>query len=113
GLDRLAAESFVLDGASIDSPALEALYRSYWLGSHALARAGGSDNDAGRIVDPSCALPQLLAAAGVSAALLTDAAEVAGHPLAALFDQLQLIQVSAGWPNGAAAEIEDTQTGKF
>ncbi|HEY2146556.1 MAG TPA: hypothetical protein VGH32_01380 [Pirellulales bacterium] len=36
-IDRLAAESFLLDRAYVDSPRLEEVYRSYWTGWHALA----------------------------------------------------------------------------
>ncbi len=35
-LDRFAAESFVFDRAIIDSPQLDLIYRSLWLGLHAL-----------------------------------------------------------------------------
>jgi arylsulfatase A-like enzyme len=107
GLDRLASESFVLDGAYIDSPQLDSLYRSYWLGEHALAR-GRQD---GRIGNPSYGLPQLLSAAGVSTGLVTDATEVARHPLTAGFGQC--VEVSTDWPARPPAELEDTQMARF
>jgi arylsulfatase A-like enzyme len=111
GIDRLAAESFVLDGAYIDSPELESLYRSFWLGSHALARLSAVDREAGRIVNPSDALPGVLAAAGVSTTLVTDAAEVAHHPLATAFGRRE--EVPTHGPDCAGAELENTQAAKF
>ena len=41
-IDRLAAESFVLDRAVIDSPQLEIIYRSLWQGLHAMVPAAAS-----------------------------------------------------------------------
>lgn len=61
--NRLAAESFVFDHALIDAPELDSLYRSWWLGRHALEPSENS----------SCAsLPERLRQAGVTTTLLTD-----------------------------------------
>ncbi len=107
GFDHLAPGSFVLDRAYIDSPALDSLYRSYWFGEHALAH-GGQD---GRIGNPSYSLPQLLSAASVSTTLVTDAAEVAGHPLAGGFGQRE--EVPTDWPRRPAADLKDTHAARF
>ena len=71
-LDQLAFDSFVADQFLIDSPSLETVYRSYWHGRHAAADAAEPDARA--------ALAELLATAGVNAALLTDERAVSGHP---------------------------------
>jgi arylsulfatase A-like enzyme len=104
GCDRLAAESFVLDGAYLDSPALDSLYRSYWLGEHAAASSG-------RIENLSSGLADRLSAAGVSTTLATDAADVARHPLAGGFGQC--VEVPTERPDHAASELEDTQAARF
>src|SRR5262249_42043667 len=111
GFDRLAAESFVLDGAYIDSPELPSLYDSYWLGSHALARGLAIERNVGRIANPSDAMPQVLAAAGISTTLLTDAPDVAAYPLATSFQHR--IEVPTHWPRRAADELEKTQVARF
>jgi hypothetical protein len=126
GIDALACESFVLDGAYLDAPSLDSLYRSYWLGQHALAHSGPAAvgrignpsyaeqpgcTPAARIVDPSHGLPRRLAAAGVATTLLTDDAAVARHPLAVPFDQIAELPSEA--PARAAVEPEDTQAARF
>src|SRR5437773_11777697 len=100
GFDRLAAESFVLDGAYIDSPDLESLCGSYWLGSHALTRMSAAEREAEAGAN-SLSLPRLLAADGVSTTLITDSPEVAHHPLAASFGDRQ--EVPTHWPRRAPA----------
>jgi len=77
-IDRLASEGFLFDQCLIDSPRLETLYRSLWLGSHALAPARPSEDQRG--------LARLLAARGIAATLLTDDPAVASHPLADGFE---------------------------
>src|SRR4029078_749424 len=76
--DRLAAESFVFDRATIDSPDLAIQYRSLWLGVHALcpeSRAAGRPT-----------LIERLNTSGYRSVLLTDEPIVAEHPLAARFE---------------------------
>ncbi len=114
GLDRLAAESFVLDGAYVDSPALASLYRAYWLGEHAL---GGLMNPStpsfkdGEVPDERQPLPRLLAGAGIATTFITDAGDVARHPLAAHFDRC--VEVPTDPPGRVVAEVQDTQTARF
>ena len=77
-IDRMASEGFLFDQCLIDSPRLETLYRSLWLGSHALMPPGPSEPDRG--------LGRLLAARGVAATLLTDDPAIASHPVADGFE---------------------------
>lgn len=86
-LDQLAAESFLFDQAFVDSPQCERLYRAFWLGVHA----------AGTRQPPQvgASLPQLLAAAGVHTALVTDEAEVAAMPMSADFAEQVLVESPA------------------
>src|SRR5215471_16929336 len=71
-LDQFAADSFVFDRFTIDSPRLESLYRSFWLGLHAMCP---HRRTAGRR-----SLAAAAAESGVRAALITDDAIVAKHP---------------------------------
>jgi len=96
-LDRLAAESFLLDQAVIDTPNLETLYRSFWQGQHALAPAQPEDRPT---------LMGLLSDAGVQSTLLTDEQRVAAHPLAWHFDEL--LQIDPPWQPRVADLIDET-----
>jgi arylsulfatase A-like enzyme len=84
--DRLAAESFVLDQALTDASQLEAVYRSYWHGWHALG---------GPVPEDRATLPGLLREAGVTTVLMTDDRTVAQHRLAVDFDEV--IQIDPPW----------------
>jgi len=95
-IDCLAAEGFVFDQCLIDSPQLEILCRSLWLGSHALAPPQPSPEQGH--------LARRLAAAGVAATLITDEAEIAAHPLADGFETVLRIPAAEGV---AAAETAD------
>ena len=99
-LDRLASEAFTFDRAHVDSPCLEALYRSYWQGWHAMGR-------------PPADHPSLAAAlrnSGVETALLTDDRTVAEHPSAVDFDEL--IEIDPPWEARGVDRIEQTHLAK-
>ncbi len=97
-LDRLAARSFLFDQALIDSPRLDALYRSFWHGWHAIRRRDPPEDRP--------ALADLLAGAGVKCSLLTDEPAVARHRLAAGFDEL--VAVDPAFEPRVAAAVEAT-----
>jgi arylsulfatase A-like enzyme len=78
-LDRLASQSFLFDQCLVDSPRLEALYRSYWQGWHAML--GDPPDDRPALIRP-------LRDRGIRTILLTDETQVAAHPLAEHFDEL-------------------------
>jgi hypothetical protein len=109
-LDRFAAESFVFDQAIIDSPQLDLIYRSLWLGLHALC-------------PQTCelyrdSLPTIFSNNGWHTALLTDETVVARHPLAAAFSEQVLIQASGQSEQGrtsrqVAAMVDDTDAAMF
>ncbi len=63
-LDRLTAESFVFDHATLDSPDLASLYRSWWHGHHACESVP--------TLDPSLSLPTRLKQAGIATTFMTD-----------------------------------------
>jgi len=83
-LDRLACESFLFDQAVASSPRLDELYRGYWFGS--------TSPDAMKI---GSSLPQLVAAAGMNTALVTDDAEVASLATAGHFSERVLVESQA------------------
>lgn len=98
-IDRLAAESFLLDQALIDSPDWRQLYRAYWEGTHAWRQ---------RESDPTGAtLAEQLRAAGTSTTLLTDDADIATQSLAGDFDDIVLVPTPD--VDATVGEIEDTQ----
>ena len=106
-MNRLAARSFVLDHALVDSPDLERLYRSYWQGWHAMCRREPPQSR------PS--LPALLRDAGVKTVLLCDEPSVAGLPAAADFKRR--IEIDPPWMSAfqtpqPAEEIEQTHFGR-
>jgi len=101
-LDRLAARSILFDQALVDSPQLELLYRSYWHGRHAMCPQGP--------LRDRPTLAAMLRDAGVSTTLLTDEKTVAGHRLAADFDEL--IEIDPPVQLQVADEIELTHLGK-
>ncbi|HJT33256.1 MAG TPA: sulfatase-like hydrolase/transferase [Pirellulales bacterium] len=95
--NRLAAESFVFDQATIDHPRLDELVRSWWLGQHALERTAGKS-------EPPPTLPQRLAQAGLATALITDEPQVAEHPLAGHFGELLQVAQRDPPPSGRPAD---------
>lgn len=80
-LDRLACESFLFDQALASSPRLDELYRGYWFGS-----------TSPRAMEVGSGLPQLVAAAGMNTALVTDDAEVASLATAGHFSECVLVE---------------------
>jgi hypothetical protein len=105
-IDALAADSLLLDRATIDSPRLEVLYRSLWLGIHALCPDARSHNRG--------SLPAALASAGWNTTLLTDEPIVAEHGLAADFGERTLIKPSAANANHeVASSIDETDAADF
>src|SRR5436190_24055176 len=77
--DRLAAASFLLDRATIDSPVLATQYRSLWQGLHALCPATRASERASLI--------ERLNDSGYRSVLLTDEPIVADQPVASEFDE--------------------------
>jgi arylsulfatase A-like enzyme len=100
-VDRLGAEGCVFDQCLIDSPQLERLYRSYWLGRHALEPLELSDDRS---------LARLLAEAGVGTTLVTDAAEVARHGLAGDFGEV--LELAPADAEQSADRIDQTHLGR-
>ena len=82
-IDRLAAESFVLDQAYLDSTDWQAIYRSYWQGKHAWLERPESANDE--------SLVDRIRATGVMTALLTDDPHIASQSGAGEFDDVVLV----------------------
>ena len=105
-LDRLAAESFVFDRATIDSPDLAAQYCSLWMGLHALCPQSRAARRG--------ALVEQLNASGYRSLLLTDEPIVAEHALASRFEERVVIG-SDGARDGAkvTANVEETDAARF
>ena len=104
-LDRLAAESFVLDLALIDSPRLETIYRGYWQGLHAMQPdAAGRD---------ALVLPAALGDAGFATTLLTDEPSVADQPAADAFDELVRVDPAPGGGTQVADTIDAAETARL
>jgi arylsulfatase A-like enzyme len=104
-VDRLAAESFLLDRTYIDSPRLEELYRSYWTGWHALAGSTVAGSPTGRT------LPHQLAVAGYTTALISDEPEIdrlAATEAFQLFDRLEPAESVE-----PRKSIDDTQLARY
>ncbi len=104
-IDRLAAESFLLDRAYIDSPRLEEIYRSYWTGWHALAGSAIARSS------PERDLPRQLAAAGYSTALVSDAAEINRPIWAGAFQSSERLEIAA--PAELCESIDQTQLVRY
>ena len=97
-LDRLACQSLLLENALIDSPDLERLYRSYWLGWHALCPE-----------PPAESRPSLAASLGESDTrnvLLTDEPLLDRCPGAMDFDEV--IRIDPPWQPETAGRIDQT-----
>ena len=97
--DDFASQSLVLDRYLAESDELGACYRSLWTGTHAI----NSHNP------NATSLIQNLATSGYVCELVTDAPEVASHPLAAQFEQVTAIDTTT---RAAAAEAFDTSFGR-
>ena len=103
-LDRLAAESLLLDRAVIDSPQLEIIYRSLWQGLHAMVPAAQALRHT--------LLPQQLTQAGWQTVLLSDDTAVAEHPLATAFADRVVLKPSKAHRSVAGA-LEETNAAEF
>jgi hypothetical protein len=98
-LNRLAAQSLLCEFMVSDSCELTQVYRSYFSGVPAW-----------RTVDLSHPpLPQLARDAGYQTILITDADEVARHPLAGAFEQADLLTWQR--PAATAAKVSQTRLG--
>jgi arylsulfatase A-like enzyme len=97
--DRLAAESIIFDQMSIDTPRTDQLYRSLWLGLHAMCPAAKAD---GRQ-----SLPAAFSGALWQTRLLTDDREVANHPLAEGFMERVMVGVAGGAEEKASRIVAD------
>ncbi|HEV3138051.1 MAG TPA: sulfatase-like hydrolase/transferase [Pirellulales bacterium] len=82
--DRVASESFLFDQAMIDSPQLDRLYRSYWLGLHAAVQTQRAASES--------SFPSLARSGGWHTALITDEREVAQNPLAGDFAEQVFVE---------------------
>lgn len=102
-LDRLAAESFVLDHCWLDQPELELLYRSWWLARHALQPTQDDSRQP--------PLPAALSARAVATTLLSDEQLVLTHPLAQQFGQR--LQLPPAEPARAAAAWDETHLARL
>ena len=101
-LNRLAAEAFLFNQATIDSPELASLYRSWWRGRHALEADVSADE---------WSLPTALAVAGMRTTLVTDDPQVVddlpeGAPI-------ERIVVESPLPRRAADEAKSAHMHAF
>jgi arylsulfatase A-like enzyme len=99
-LDQLACESFLFDQAVASSPNITELYRGYWFGSALLGAA-----------EVGSSLPQLVGAAGMHTALVTDDALVASLATAGHFSERVLIESPA--QGVSATETADAQMARL
>lgn len=104
--NRLAAESFLFEQATIDSPQLVEIYDSYWLGSHALERRGPRTQ-----AGPS--LAELLKQAGVATTLISDEPMIGRHPLSAAFGEVIPLEAPVGSNAETAADAAETRLAGF
>lgn len=96
-LNRLATESALHEFAISDSHDLAAVYRSYLSGIPAWRMAEATEST----------LPQLARAAGYDTHFITDASDVAHHPLVEAFEQVDLLTWTK--PPRTAAESNKTR----
>jgi arylsulfatase A-like enzyme len=105
-LDRLASESLLFDWMFVDSPELAGFYRAAWLG--APCPPDGVESDwSGE--SPPDSLPQLLAGAGVAAALTTDDAWVAEQADRLGFSEVRHVEFPTPTPASSIADTELAQ----
>ena len=102
-LDRLAAESLLLDRALADALDLDRLYRGFWQGLP--ARLPDAEKHSAGV--PGAALPALARAAGMQTVLLTDEPAVAALAEQAGFATHSLLKLAE--PTGLAGDVEETQ----
>jgi arylsulfatase A-like enzyme len=95
-VNRLAAQSMVVEFAIADTIELPRLYRSYWRGQHAAADQKSAP-----------AVADIIQPTEIHSALVTDAAEIADLADARSFDE-RLVLTPSSAPV-AATEIEDTE----
>ncbi len=95
--NRLAAESFLFDRATTDSPRLDLAYRSFWTASHAACAAPPSN----------WSLPAEIVRSGEQAVLLTDEPECAEHELARHFSEI--VRLPAHHPLELADDLSETE----
>lgn len=101
-INRLASESFLVEHALTDTPNLDVLYRSFWLGQHAFCHPSVAD---------SRTLTGMVRERGVTSTLLTDDLGIAAHSLTHGFDDHLFIDAP---PDGQTAEdIESTHLGRL
>src|SRR5215469_741585 len=96
--NRLAADGFLFDQAYVDHPDLAELCRSWWTGTHYLQRES--------LKEGPPMLVERFGEAGFATICLTDDPAVAGHPLAARFDEV--VRIGHGAGDGAPAASGDT-----
>ncbi len=102
-LDELASQSFVFDQAYLARARLEQVYADLWHGdSTARAQSPGKGD---------VSLPRLLQAAGWHAALVTDAAQVAGQPAAHAFAEQLFVEPLAA--SQAATDSGETELARL
>jgi arylsulfatase A-like enzyme len=101
-LDRLAAESFLLDACLAGSTDLELIYRELWRSAHALRTAEQAAQ--------CSALPQLLAARGYATTLVADDREVITLGANVEFDQC--VEVSPA-EAARAEDVPQTSLGRL
>jgi Sulfatase len=96
--NRFAAQSLLLETVLADSPDLAQSCRAWWLGLHSMQ----AEQDV-----PS--LPRRATSAGARSLLITDEPEVARHPLAAEFGELQFVEQ----PPSATNQSDEEETELF
>jgi arylsulfatase A-like enzyme len=105
-LDRLAADSLVLDQATTACADLMNVYRAFWQ-----SRPGLADDDLSNGGREQTTLAGVLAESGYATCLLTDDDSLATHALAADFAQNIVLPRLAA--TEAAASLEQTQAARF
>ncbi|MCH5375170.1 MAG: sulfatase-like hydrolase/transferase [Planctomycetes bacterium] len=100
GFNRLAAESALFEFALSDSPDLPTVYRSLWSGLHAMS----GPRELPGLADQSTA-------AGIHTTLITDAEDLAEHPLAGGFQER--IVLPGRHASAVAAEIGETRLARL
>jgi arylsulfatase A-like enzyme len=105
-LNEFAAKSFLLDRAVTDSPKLEDVYRSFWLGLNSFCPVGRNAEHG--------PLAVALASAGFHTVLVTDEPEVANHRFANSLTERIIVPRTGLAENETVAEtIDDTEAAAF
>jgi arylsulfatase A-like enzyme len=100
-LDRLAAESLVFDRAIVDTPEIEAQYRSLWFGLHALCP---TRRKIGKL-----SLPAQMAAAGYHTSLISDMATIAALEAGSDFADQTLVNPIGSGSSAVAVPTDKNQ----